>query len=247
MDRRRTLLAAFAFASAVLAAAPALAFFGTTISPSGKVVTESREARGYTGISVSLPGMVVVRQGENAPVAIEADDNLMPEIETVVERGTLRIRFKRNVNVSGRATIRLLVTNPAIDALSVAGSGDILAESIKGRSLEVSVAGSGDVRVARIEADSLKASVAGSGDVKVAGKAADVSVNVAGSGDVEADRLESRRAKVKIAGSGDVKLWVAESLDVSVAGSGDVRYYGDPAVSKSVMGSGSIRRLGAAP
>mgnify|MGYP000090613641 FL=1 len=198
-------------------------------------------------MAVSLPGTVVVRQAENAPVAIEADDNLMPEIETVVERGVLRIRFKRNLNVTGRPTIKVLVTNPAIESLSVAGSGDVLSESIKARAMEVSVAGSGDVRIARLEADSLAASVAGSGDVKVAGRAAEVKGGTAGSGAAGADRLEARKAKVSIAGSGDVSLWVAETLDASVAGSGDIRYYGDPALTKKVLGSGSLKRLGRAP
>lgn len=246
MTRRHALAASLA-AAALLAPAGAHAFFGTTVAASGKVVTESREARGYTGVAVSLPGTVVVRQAANAPVAIEADDNLMPEIETVVERGVLRIRFKRNLNVTGRPSIKVLVTNPEIESLSVSGSGDVLSEAIKARAMEVSVAGSGDVRIARLEADSLAASVAGSGDVKVAGKAAEVKVSIAGSGDVEADRLEARKAKVSIAGSGDVSLWVAEALDASVAGSGDIRYYGDPALTKKILGSGSLKRLGRAP
>lgn len=247
MTRRHALAAALATSAALLAPGAAHAFLGTTIAASGKVVTESREARGYSGVAVSLPGTVVVRQAGNAPVAIEADDNLMPEIETVVERGVLRIRFKRNLNVTGRPTIKVLVTNPEIQSLAVAGSGDVLSESIKARAMEVSVAGSGDVRIARLEAESLSASVAGSGDVKVAGKAAEVKVSIAGSGDVEADRLEARKAKVSIAGSGDVSLWVAETLDASVAGSGDIRYYGDPALTKKVLGSGSLKRLGRAP
>ena len=124
MTRRHAFAAALATAAALLAPGAAHAFLGTTIAASGKVVSESREARGYSGVAVSLPGTVVVRQAENAPVAIEADDNLMPEIETVVERGVLRIRFKRNLSVTGRPTIKVLVTNPAIESLSVAGSGD---------------------------------------------------------------------------------------------------------------------------
>jgi len=247
MNLRLLAPAAVAATFSLAAAVPALAFFGTTITPSGKVVTEAREAKGFSGVSLAVPGALVVRQGEPAAVSLEADDNLLPEIETVVERGVLKVRYKRSVSLSGRSTIRLLVTAPRIEALSVAGSGDILSESIRSDALDISVAGSGDVRIAKLEASSLKVSISGSGDVKAAGKAESVSVSIAGSGDVGAGRLEARRAKVSIAGSGDVSLWVSESLDVSSVGSGDVRYHGDPAVKKSSIGSGSVRRLGPAP
>jgi hypothetical protein len=231
----------------LLAATAANALFDASVVPSGKVASESRDARGFSGVAISVPGKVVVRQGEPTSVTLEADDNLLPEIETVVEDGSLKIRFKRKLNVSGRATIRLLVVTPTINSLAVAGSGDIVAEAVRSQALSVSVSGSGDVGIARLDAQSLKAAVAGSGDIKVAGRVADVSVSVAGSGDVRAERLESRRARVSIAGSGNVSLWAIESLDVTVAGSGDIRYYGDPALSKKVAGSGSLKRLGPAP
>lgn len=247
MILRRLAPAALAAALSLLAAGPACAFFGTTITPSGTVVTESRDAKGFSGIGLSVPGALVVRQGEPASVSLEADDNLLPEIETVVERGVLKVRFKRSVSISGRSTIRLLVVTPKVESLSVSGSGDVLAEAIRSEALDISVAGSGDVRIAKLEATTLKVSISGSGDVKAAGKAGSVSVSIAGSGDVEAARLEAQRAKVSIAGSGDVSLWVSESLDVSSVGSGDVRYHGDPTVKKSTIGSGSVRRLGPAP
>jgi hypothetical protein len=243
----RLVPAALLASLSLLVAGEALAFFSTKVVPSGKVATESREARAFTGVAVSIPATVVLRQGEPASVSVEADDNLLPEVETVVEGGTLKIRYKRNLDVPGRATLRVLVVSPTIESLSLAGSGDMLAESLRSKSLAISVAGSGDVRIAKLEADSLKASIAGSGDVKVAGKVATLSASIAGSGDLEAARLESARAKVSIAGSGDATLWVRESLDVSCVGSGDVRYVGDPVVKSSSVGSGSVTRLGPAP
>ncbi|HEX4944677.1 MAG TPA: head GIN domain-containing protein [Usitatibacteraceae bacterium] len=244
---RRALFAGLA-ALTLLPAPAAFALPGSSsIAASGKVVTESRAVRGYTGIGLSVPGTVVVRQGADESLTIEADDNLMPEIETVVERGSLRIRFRRSLNVTGKSTIRILVTGPAFGSLAVAGSGDIVSENLKSRSLDVSVAGSGNVKIARLEVDRLKVSIAGSGDFRAAGRADEVAANIAGSGNVEAGRLEARRASVSIAGSGNATLWARESLAASLLGSGDVRYHGDPAVTRSIAGSGSLKRLGPAP
>ncbi|MBL0141249.1 MAG: DUF2807 domain-containing protein [Betaproteobacteria bacterium] len=236
-------------AALTLGAAPAaLALFGSTsITASGKVVTESRPAKGYTGIGVSVPGTVVLRQGPSESVTLDADDNLMPEIETAVERGSLKIRFKRPLDISGKSTIRILVTGPAFDSLAVSGSADVVSEALKARSLEVAIAGSGDVKIARLDVDTLRLSIAGSGDFQAAGRAGELSATIAGSGDIGAGRLECRRVSVSIAGSGDATFWARESLDATIMGSGDVRYHGDPAVTRKIAGSGSLKRLGSAP
>ena len=248
MTRRRTVCAAATLVAALLAPPAALALFDPIVlAPSGKVVAETRGAKGFAGIGLAIPGTVVLRQAPAESVTIEADDNLLPEIETVVEGGSLKIRFKRNLRVTGRPTIRILVSGPVFDSLSVSGSGDILAEALEAGALGVSIAGSGDVKIARLEAGTLKISIAGSGDVQVAGRADEMTAKIAGSGDIAAGTLDAKRASVSISGSGDVMLRVRDSLAVSIAGSGDVRYHGDPAVTKKIAGSGSLKRLGPAP
>lgn len=242
------IVVSFLAAAAILAAPTAYAMGNyPAVVPSGKVVTENRTATGFRGVRMNVPGTVVLRQAEAESVAIEADDNLMPEIETVVDRGSLEIRFRSKMNVLGRSTIRLLVSGPAFDSLAILGSGEIIAESLKSPALSVSISGSGDVKIARLEAGTLTTSIAGSGDVKLAGRADEVTVKIAGSGDVVAGSLDSKRAKVSISGSGNAVLLARESLDVSIAGSGDVRYHGDPAVTRKIAGSGSVKRLGPAP
>ncbi|EFK95699.1 hypothetical protein LDC_2289, partial [sediment metagenome] len=76
MNRRSPLIASLAALFLLAVAGLAHAFFSATIIPSGKVVQESRVVSGYTGIAVAVPGTIVVRQGDYAPIAIEADDNL---------------------------------------------------------------------------------------------------------------------------------------------------------------------------
>lgn len=238
--------ARFAAVAFLLAALPAAAA-DVRLVPSGRAASESRPVGDFRSVSLSLPAEVTLKQGPAAPVAIEADDNLLPEIETAVVDGALRLRFRRSVSLSGRARIRLLVTSPAIEAISVSGSGDLRSEGVKSPVLAVNLGGSGDIRIARIEAERLKVALAGSGSFRAAGKAGEIAVKAAGSGDVDASRVEARQATVSIAGSGHVKVWASESLSVSAAGSGDVGYYGDPAVKRSIVGSGTVKRLGAAP
>jgi hypothetical protein len=206
------------------AAAGALA---ATLTGSGRALSEARAVAGYTGIALSIPGRVEVVQGATEGIRVTADDNVLPEIESVVEGGILKLRFRQRFTSVNNARIRVIVNAKTIESLAVAGSGDIHAPALTARRLAINVSGSGDV--------------------KLAGRAEALDVSIAGSGDLDAGKLDTQRATVSIAGSGDVVVWARQALKVSVAGSGDIRYYGDPAVDKHVVGSGSVRRLGAAP
>jgi Putative auto-transporter adhesin, head GIN domain len=222
---------------------------GKSITGSGVVKTEARQVSGYTGIGLSLPAIVTIRQGSKEGLTIEADDNFLPLIETVVERGSLKIRTtEKNISFKGKsATLKIIVDVINIDHLSIAGSGDIVADTLKADKLKAAVAGSGDMKLNSLTVNQLKISIAGSGDFASAGNANEVEISIAGSGDVKADRLKAKTAKISIAGSGDIALWATDTLKVSIAGSGDVRYFGDAVLTKSVAGSGNIKRLGLAP
>ena len=236
----------FAFSALLVFIAGTAAAWGG-ITGSGNVQTESRAVSGFTGIALSLPGKLELTLGERESVSISADDNVLPEIETVVERGTLRIRFRGAADVSRFKQIRITVVAKAIDSLAVKGSGDILAPSLRAGELKVAIAGSGDVRLPALSATALSVSISGSGDFSADGKADSLTANIAGSGDIKAGKLAAQRVKIAVAGSGVAVVWARDDLSVNVAGSGDVRYYGDPSVQRAIVGSGSVKRLGATP
>jgi Putative auto-transporter adhesin, head GIN domain len=221
--------------------------WGKAIVGSGNIKTETRTVTDFTGIQIALPSKVTLRQGNSESVVIETDDNILPEIETVVESGNLKIRPREKNGRLKTKTLNVTVNFKSIERLSAAGAGEVRADSIKVEKLKVSVAGSGNVRIQSIEADTLNFSIAGSGDFNAGGNAKSVDASIAGSGALDIGRLQTQAIKLSIAGSGSSTVWAKESLKLSVAGSGDVRYYGDPVVSKSIAGSGSIVRVGAAP
>jgi hypothetical protein len=71
------------------------AFSLNSTAGSGKLQTETREVSGFQGVAVKGPMKVVLRQGTREGVAVSADDNLLPLIETTVERGMLKIGPKK--------------------------------------------------------------------------------------------------------------------------------------------------------
>ena len=71
----------------------------TVVRGSGDVVEEVREVSGFTGVAL-LEGIgeLTIKGGETESLRIEAEDNLMPYLETEVRKGTLEIDVQDGVN-----------------------------------------------------------------------------------------------------------------------------------------------------
>ena len=151
LSRRVLLLITFVIAMSLAPNAHAWewSWGGKSITGSGVVKTEARQVSGFTGIGLSLPAKVTVRQGTKEAITIEADDNFLPLIETVVERGSLKIRTtEKNISFKGKsATLNIIVDIINVDHLSIAGSGDMVSDALKADKLKASVAGSGDLKL----------------------------------------------------------------------------------------------------
>lgn len=247
--RRAFLLGAGALAACAIGVrADALAWDRyEQVDGNGNVRRQARDVGHFSAVAMALAGNVEVRHGERDAVTVEADDNLLALIETVVEDGALQIRTRHATSMHTRK-LRVLVTVRQLERLSLAGSGDMDVDRLDGARMQVDIGGAGKVNVGRIEGERLVVGLGGSGDLKVKdGSARTVSISVGGSGNIELARVRAESANVTIAGSGDVTLWVRDSLSTTVMGSGNISYYGDPRLAKTSMGSGSVRRLGATP
>lgn len=192
---------------------------GVQVKGSGKSATDVRSVRDFKGIVVEGATDVVATVGSDFKVVVEGDDNIVPIIETRVEDGRLVISSEQSY--SSKLPIKVTVTAPDLDEISVRGSANATVEGVSAKTFSASIAGSGDVRVSGT-ADAVEASIAGSGDMNLA-------------------ELRAKSADVSISGSGDIALFASERLDASIAGSGDIEYAGNPGkVERSVVGSGEI-------
>lgn len=209
--------------------------------------TETRAVSDFEAIATNGSMDIVVRQSGKEGVEIQADDKVLPLIETVVEPGsngrTLMLRFKRGERIYNTGRIRITVDVVKLGAIVTSGSGDIVVDGLKTPAFKLSIAGSSDARLNGLATEALEVRISGSGDVLAAGSARSVKLSIAGSGDAKLAGLQADDVQVRIAGSGDADVTANKSLDVSVAGSGDVRYGGSAtAIKTSMAGSGTLNR-----
>ena len=230
---------------ALLSLACAPLFVQAATLGSGKSVTETRTVPEFQAIALAGAMDLLVRQGAQQ-LQVQAEDNLLPLLETVVENtshgATLLVRWKKGINVYTRGKVQVTVSVPRLAALSAAGAGDMKIESFTTPALQVALSGSGDAWLEGLSTDELGVRISGSGDVRGSGKATKLKVGIAGSGDVRLADLRADDVTVKIAGSGDAAVNASKTLEVSIAGSGDVTYTGNASLKSSVAGSGSVSK-----
>ena len=218
MRGRRSLILFLALVTAVAVAACDDDGDAAATRGSGNVVTETREVSGFDEIAVLGSGEVIVDVTGTESLTIEADDNILPLLETEVSNGRLELSVESNIDPT------------------VGPKYTITAAELKG----VSIAGSGDVTATGVGVDIFEVDIAGSGDVSPTGTAGDLSVSIAGSGNYQGEDLVATTGSVDIGGSGRAVVNVTDELDVDIGGSGDVEYIGSPTLTQSISGSGDV-------
>ena len=212
---------------------------------SNQLVTESRIVSGINAVRLMTSGDLIIEQGTQESLTIEADETAVRKLTSNVSAGTLELSVQASGSFSTLLPIRYHLVVKEINALTLMGSGDITAAALNGDNVTITGMGSGDIKIAQLTADKLTVVVDGSGDVQVsAGTASEANVQIKGSGDFTAGNLQIGKATFSVQGSGDSETWVTDELIVNILGSGDVRYYGKPAIQESTLGSGDVVSLG---
>ncbi len=216
---------------------------GQRIRGNGNVRTETRSPGSFRSVSSHGSFDVFVSSGQQA-VKIEAEENLLPYIETYVEGYTLHVGTKNNYWLSPARKVKIFVSSPDYESIRSYGSGDIIGESkiTSSSKLELGVNGSANIKM-DIDAPELSTETNGSGDIFLRGETKSFEGEIHGSGNIKALDLRSGDATIKIYGSGDAEVFVDRKLDVHVAGSGDVNYKGNAQVSSSMAGSGRVKKV----
>ncbi len=209
------------------------------VTGSGTITQETRPLADWSAVALACPGTLELAIGENQGISIEAEENILPLIETIVSGDRLTIRFRPELRtIRPTKPIQFRATTPAIDTLAVSGTGDIRAPRIERETLTLDVSGSGNIHVESVGVTRVETRISGSGGVTIHGDTVKQEVRISGSGSLDARTLTSREADISISGSGTAMLHVEETMNGRITGSGSIVYGGHPATSIRTTGSG---------
>ena len=189
------------------------------ISGSGTRKTEKKEVPAFKAIETGGAFDVEITCQKPQSVELEADDNLLPLLETDVSDGVLHVGMKQDYHAKKLIAVRIAV--PDLNRITISGAGTARVTGVKNENFVINSTGA-----AKIEAK---------GETKA------VEIRNSGAGLIDAHELRSSKAEVNLSGAGQAEVYASEQLDVTISGVGRVTYAGQPKViNKNISGIGTV-------
>ena len=239
-------------------------------------VTKEQNVGGFDAVCLNGSSKIIYTQTSGKQeLELSVPDNLQDIVQVYVKNRTLIIELKKGYSVSfeNGASLELRVAAPMVRSAVINGSGDIIFENgvdvnhgidwtvngsgdidadkvkcrkmnvavngsgdialgdVSGVEMNMAVNGSGDVAVKSISADRVNSAVNGSGDVTLSGKCTKANYSLSGSGDIAGSYLKAKQATVYTSprSTGDISCYASEKIIINKEGkNSDVSYSGNP-------------------
>ena len=208
----------------------------------GNVVTEERPVSDFTEVKGSSGLDVYLTEGTENKVVVEADENLMAQIETYVENDRLIIKTEGNIGRSKAKKVH--VTFKQLDKIMASSGADVIGLSvIKAETIMLDASSGADLEV-EVFAKEVYADTSSGSDIKVSGKATSLRADASSGSDLNARNLLVVDCRADASSGADITVNVKEKLITEASSGGDIKYYGNPSeISKNKSASGSVRKM----
>ena len=211
---------------------------------SGPVTKEQRALPSFSSVRLDSDARVVIRQAEHSSVSIEAEANIAPLIESVVENGTLVIRDLKHFKSD---TAEIVIGVRQLGSIETAGTVAVAAEALVLPALSVSMTGASAMSLKNVTIARLHAALGGKSALALGGTAKELSAELGGAAVLQAANLEAKAVSISGGGSSQTIVRATESLNVSLGGSAGVGFYGDVTPRLATSGSATVTRMGSSP
>src|ERR1700730_6688799 len=96
-----------------------------TVRGNGNMSSETRNLNHFSGVRLLGSMNIVLVKGDRNTVEVDAEENILPFVETYVEDDKLVVKFRNNININTHKDVIVKVTTPHIREIDLLGSGDI--------------------------------------------------------------------------------------------------------------------------
>jgi hypothetical protein len=207
---------------------------------SGTIIKAEKEVSGFSGVTLTTAGNLIIEAGSTEELRIEVDDNLVQQYEADVDSKMLTIALKEGAQVEPTEEVNFYLTVQELDTIVVTGAGSVESAGLRAGQFSVDLSGAGDITMAGLNADSLDVEISGAGSLEIeSGWVNEQTVVLSGAGDYMTEGMQCGTASVEITGAGSATVWVVTGLEVVGTGAGTVEYIGKPEI--STEGSISVK------
>lgn len=215
----------------------------TTKTGSGSIETQTRNHKNFKAVSASGSFEVKLKQGNTYKVLIEADDNIMDDIETEVNGDKLIIEFRDNLRLNN-ITAKVFVEAPEFTFIGGSASADIESENSLQSNKEINIKASSAAAInLMVNAPAIEAEASSGGSILLTGKTKSIDLQASSGAHLNADELLAENAKVQASSGSEINLHASVNLNAKASSGASVKYRGNATVSQQASSGGSIVRM----
>jgi hypothetical protein len=200
------------------------------IKRTGEIVVETRSVPAFDRIFAEQDVDVFISQDVVSEVKVEAGENIVPLIETIVEDGILIIRNKNRCNWarSYKKPLNVYIKTPGLTYIHSNGSGNIKSlNTITVDSFDIQIEGAGDIELT-VNNNKVLSHVYGIGNLTLRGNANEHLCSIGGSSFLYASELNTGYTYLHSYTLGLSYIKTTGMLIYRIDDKGDVYCYGNP-------------------
>ncbi len=212
------------------------------IQGSGNIITENRTTGNFTGVSVGGAYEVEIKNGSSTEVTVEADDNLIKDIETTVSGHTLHISTRNGVNFNN-GHYKVYIVAPEISNIESSGAADVKITGILKTQHKLTLEASGAAGInGEVDSPEISGEATGAASIKVSGRTRTYDAEASGSGNINTGDLMSETTTVHASGAATAHVYASVQLTADADGAANIYYKGAASVSQKTSGAASIKK-----
>lgn len=210
------------------------------VEGSGNVVTKNRNiTTEFTSIKASNGLEIILEQGSNTEVKVEADDNLQEHIKTEITDGELKIYS--DVNIRNAKSKKIFVRLAKLNSLETSSGAAVSSANIlENTSMDFSSSSGSEIDV-KVNAATVSCKSSSGSEIRISGKADKLETESSSGSTIEAQDLIVKNAVADSSSGSSINLNVSETLTAEASSGSSVSYESEPkTLNKKVSSGGSV-------
>ena len=211
--------------------------YAQKVSPSANIITEHRTMLNFSQLSVSNGIDMVITFAENEGIEIQAPDNIVQFIETIVLKDVLYVRFQKGFKLYGSAAVKVNVNMKTLTKLTATKRSRVALENaLAVDKLDIELSESeltGHITVQKASLTLEKTSQA-----NLTGTCRDLKLILSGSSTIGNTSFAADAVTAKLSKQSTARLKVNESIEFNGTKESNFYYLGNPKI-KGIKASGN--------
>lgn len=213
----------------------------TRVIPSNNVTSQFMDITGYTALVLNTAFEAEIYFSDTElPIEIVANDNLHQYVEIVKTSDELRVELQKNVNISGPAQLKVILSTGYLKAYTANGASVIsLMDTLMADDVTINLSGASKMDGAMV-VQNLSADLQDASSLDLSGETTYLGLTASGASRVSGFLFSCLNLDADLSGASEVELTVNEKINITASGASILSYKGDGAIESQNLKNASM-------